>query len=197
MRSSSVTSNHDRLRRTFDLFLWCRVMFLLAVFLALPVIATAGTNYYVMQDPSAFPSDNNDGQVPVNTGPHGPWLTIGKAARTAFAGDTIYVQAGSYDERVTPANSGSSGSPITYVGGTGRIPSSGLGAKVRGFTLTNKSYITIEGFEITNAGMSSDSSVSIDARHTNYGQILNNFIHDTSSTAINTEVFTAGQSRRF
>jgi hypothetical protein len=43
-----------------------------------------------------------------------PWKTIQKAANTVVAGDTVYIKTGTYNERVIPANSGSSGSPIIY-----------------------------------------------------------------------------------
>lgn len=43
-----------------------------------------------------------------------PWKTIQKAANTMVAGDTCYIRAGIYRETVTPSNSGSVGSYITY-----------------------------------------------------------------------------------
>lgn len=45
-----------------------------------------------------------------------PWLTIGKAATTMVAGDTVYIAGDrTYRELVTPTNSGSSGSVISYI----------------------------------------------------------------------------------
>jgi hypothetical protein len=43
-----------------------------------------------------------------------PWLTIQKAANTAVAGDTVYVKAGTYAERLNLSNSGSAGKYITF-----------------------------------------------------------------------------------
>lgn len=43
-----------------------------------------------------------------------PWRTIQKAATTMVAGDTCYVRGGTYRETVTPLQSGTSLSPITY-----------------------------------------------------------------------------------
>ncbi|MCY2996247.1 MAG: carbohydrate-binding protein [Planctomycetota bacterium] len=44
-----------------------------------------------------------------------PLKTIQKAASIAAAGDTILIRAGTYRETVTPAHSGTSGAPITYL----------------------------------------------------------------------------------
>ncbi|MEI6194164.1 MAG: proprotein convertase P-domain-containing protein [Verrucomicrobiota bacterium] len=43
-----------------------------------------------------------------------PFLTIQKAANVMVAGDNCYIRVGTYREAVTPANSGTVGSPITY-----------------------------------------------------------------------------------
>jgi hypothetical protein len=67
-----------------------------------------------------------------------PWQTIGKAASTLVAGDTVQVQTGTYNERVNPANSGSAGNYIIY-------NANGL-VNVREITLASKSYIKIIGF---------------------------------------------------
>jgi hypothetical protein len=53
----------------------------------------------------------------VNTNPGtlaSPYLAIQKAASVMVAGDTCYVRGGTYRETVTPANSGTAGSRITY-----------------------------------------------------------------------------------
>src|SRR5512140_3133527 len=55
--------------------------------------------YYV--DPTG--DDSNAG-----TAAH-PWRTIQKAADTLVAGETVYIKAGTYHERVVPQNSGSAG----------------------------------------------------------------------------------------
>jgi hypothetical protein len=130
--------------------------------------------YYVDNtNPSA--NDNNPG-----TDPALPWRSIGKAARTLLAGQTVIVMAsGSYDERVTPANSGMAGNVIAYKAGAGARP------RVRGFTLTGKNYTTIDGFEITNTGFSADPNPAVFISSTNTGvQVLNNYIHHTASWAV-------------
>ena len=43
-----------------------------------------------------------------------PYLTISKAASVAVAGDIVFIKEGTYEETLTPANSGSAGSPIIF-----------------------------------------------------------------------------------
>ena len=64
----------------------------------------SGTTYYV----SPTGSDTDPGTESQ------PWKTIQKAADTLSAGDTVYIKAGTYQERVVPQNSGSAGIYITY-----------------------------------------------------------------------------------
>lgn len=73
-----------------------------------------------------------------------PYATCTKAASVAVAGDTINVGAGMYQERVTVPTSGTVGNPITYLGNS---------ATNRGFLISNKNYITIQGFSINNTNL--------------------------------------------
>ena len=43
-----------------------------------------------------------------------PWQTIGKAANTMVAGDSVFIRAGIYKESINPVNSGNPGAMITY-----------------------------------------------------------------------------------
>ncbi len=61
--------------------------------------------YYV----SKKGKDSNTGTV------NAPFLSISKAAAMAVAGDTVYVFAGVYRERVAPARGGTAGKPIVYM----------------------------------------------------------------------------------
>ena len=45
-----------------------------------------------------------------------PWQTLAKAADAAQAGDTVYLLAGTWGERLVPPRSGTDGSPITFMG---------------------------------------------------------------------------------
>jgi len=69
-----------------------------------------------------------------------PWKTIGKAANTLKGGDTAIVKAGTYNERVVVASSGSSGSLISFEAqGT---------VQCQGFTVKGN-YIQVKGFKVT------------------------------------------------
>ena len=81
-----------------------------------------------------------------------PFCTIQRGADLATAGQIVHVLHGTYAESVLPAYSGTAGNPITYWGDpgvtvTGTAPGTGFGAA---FGLTTKSYIVIDGFNVTN-----------------------------------------------
>lgn len=146
------------------------LLLLLSLLVAVPASAI---QYYV---DSTSGNDTNPG-----TSPSLPWKTLGKAAATLAFGDTVDIIAGSYDERITPANSGTPGNAITYQASVTCVPGSGTCPKLRGITLTNKSYIIVKGLEFTNAGFSSDTNATIIIGGTTGVQILNNYIHDTTT----------------
>lgn len=85
----------------------CIVFILICCLMGLNAIGQ--TNYYVGKNGS----DSNSGAVDQ------PFLTISKAASVATAGDTVFIHEGTYEEMVTPANSGSAGSPIVFQSFTG------------------------------------------------------------------------------
>jgi len=146
-----------------------RVILLTAILVAITFNAYA-TNYYVDKTASGA-SDSNNGLASISGGVGGPFATIGKCASVMVAGDTCNVLAGMYDERVSQRASGSSASRVVY--------NASVGVKVRGFTL-NGNYITVQGFEITASGMTSDSCCYRQVQI--YGSnalIYNNTIHDT------------------
>lgn len=145
-----------------------KLLFMLLLFAA---TAHAETYYVGKADTSA--SDLNPGTIVE------PWRTIGRAAAVMVAGDSVFVGNGTYDERVTPRNSGTSNDPITYAAMPLASP------KVRGFTLTGKNYTTIMQFEITNLGMSPDPyNAAIVATGSIGTWLLSNSIHDTVQQAI-------------
>ncbi len=121
---------------------------LLAVFLTLNIQAVT---YYVAKG-------GNDG----NSGTEAqPWLTIQKAANTIAAGDTVFIKVGTYNEKITPQNSGTPGNYITYssysndlviIDGQNSLPAGDhwLGL----FDVTQKSYIRIKGFRAVNSRFS-------------------------------------------
>ncbi len=134
-------------------------------------------NFYV----ATTGSDSNSGTIDL------PWKTIQKAASSATPGSTVFVRGGVYNEAVTIAVSGNaSDGPITFcnypnespiIDGTGlTVPSS-----VNGLILiANKSYITVQGFELRNYKTSTKNLVPVGIYISGTGdhiQLLQNKIH--------------------
>ena len=95
-----------------------------------------------------------------------PWKTIQHAADAAKPGDTVYVMAGKYDERVKVMSGGTEGKPIAFVALPRRS------ATVGGFDL-EASYLRVEGFEIT-----ADKPATAVQLRASHCQIVDNYIHD-------------------
>jgi hypothetical protein len=95
-----------------------------------------------------------------------PFKTVRRAADVAKPGDTVFVMAGKYDERVKVKASGTEGPPMAFVARPRRSTT------VRGFDL-EASCIRVEGFEIT--AEQPATAVQLRASHC---EILDNSIHD-------------------
>jgi hypothetical protein len=119
-------------------------LFALAIALACP-IGVRAAEYFV--SPSG--NDSHAGTLAQ------PWKTVSKGAATAEAGDTVYVRAGVYQERITLSRSGTAGSRITLRNYPSEVPVlDGTGQAVGGQTamidVAGRDYVTIAGFEIRN-----------------------------------------------
>jgi parallel beta-helix repeat protein len=131
--------------------------------------AHASTNY-VVDDTSASCSDTGQGSASQ------PFCTIAAAAQHAHAGDAVLVNAGAYvGTSVNPANSGTAGSPITFIANPGVTVSGGTKA----FALSGRNYVVISGFTITGTS-SAGISISNGANDT----VSQNAITDTGSYGI-------------
>ena len=112
--------------------------------------AAFGTTYYVRKSGSDF----SDGESPDQA-----VRTIGRGVELAGAGDTVYVGAGTYAEKVKIEKSGTSGSYISFVadtkgqktGDAGNVVVSGSGSEKTGFELKKSGYVRIKGFTITDS----------------------------------------------
>ncbi len=120
---------------------------------ALAAPASAATSYVV----------NNVSAACLDTGPgtvSQPFCTIAAGAKAAHAGDTVLVSAGTYaGTSVSPANSGTAGSPITFTASPGVSITGGT----RAFALSSRNYIVISGFTISgtsSAGISVSSGTN-------------------------------------
>jgi Putative Ig domain/Protein of unknown function (DUF1565) len=156
-----------------------------SVALALTVNAVStGSTFYV----STSGNDSNPGTL------GSPWRTIQHAANSVAAGDTVDVLAGTYNESVTIAASGSAAAgPVifqSYPGQTAVVDGTGLavsGSSTQGlFNIEDESYVTIQGFEIQNYQTSSASATPAGIWVTGSGsniQLLNNVIHNIVTTS--------------
>lgn len=162
----------------------------------LSCLAQAQQTYYVAKNGS----DSNSGSASA------PWLTIGHAALEAQAGSTVYVGAGTYNESVTFANSGTSSSPIVFNGqGAAIVDGTGVSccsspsfATSNGFIGTNTqglfnigaangvNYLTVEGFTIQNYKTASSAEVPLGILIVGGGtgiSVLNNTVKNIQTTA--------------
>jgi parallel beta-helix repeat protein len=103
-----------------------------------PLPPANGTIYVAGTNPSC--SDTGAGTSAA------PLCTISAAAARTSPGTTVVVSAGTYNEQVT-VRSGSAGSPVTFTAAPGAKVTV-TGGKY-GFYVSNKSYVTIEGFNVT------------------------------------------------
>jgi parallel beta-helix repeat protein len=118
-----------------------------------------------------------------------PWKTIQKAANTLSAGDTVYIRAGTYGERVVPQRSGSAGAEITYAAYPGEIPTlDGSGVAMPGdwaglFEIASRSYIRLSGLRVINAGPNpNNAAILVD--HSSYITIEKNSTQNSLSSGI-------------
>jgi len=144
-------------------------------------LLASGAEYHVAKSGS----DSNPGTAAQ------PWLTLAQAASIASAGDTVTVHAGSYNEKLRPANSGTSGAPIVFKANDGdTVIIDGSGLPVTGLSglvdLTNRSYLRIEGFEIRYYTTSTPNQVpaGILIQGASIGiELVENLVADIASTA--------------
>ena len=113
---------------------------LVSLALALP---SFGATYYVAT------TGNN-----ANTGqPSSPWRDIGYAAARVAPGDTVRVQAGTYEQRISISIGGNSGNWVNFLA-EGRVV-------CRGFDLIGVNFVRIIGFEITHTSLAYQRAIEI------------------------------------
>jgi len=115
---------------------------------------------YVVDPAATAASDTNPGTE------QSPFKTVQHAAGLLKPGDTVFVMAGRYDERVRVRASGAMGQPITFRA----MPRHSV--VVNGFDLQGD-YLRVEGFEIT--APKPLVAVQLDGSHC---EVLDNDIHD-------------------
>ena len=117
-----------------------------------------------------------------------PWQTIQKAADSLIPGDTVYIKAGTYQERVVPQNPGSADNYIVYAAYPGDMviidgTSINTPEWVGLFDITGKEYIRVSGLRIMNAGPGPHNP-GILVEQSNHIVIENNYVYNTSDSGI-------------
>ena len=141
-------------------------LFAIAVVLGMapqpPALATSPATLYV---DGSNPNCSNTG-----TGTQSlPFCTIGAAAGKVVAGQTVQVAGGTYNEKVTIPQSGTSSAPIVFTAAPGVT----VTGQSNGFVLSGRSWVTINGFSVTKTSdyginVSSSSSITISNNHVSY-----------------------------
>jgi hypothetical protein len=164
-----------------------RLISSIAWLLALATVRVSAATYYV----ATTGNDTNTGSLA------SPWRTIQKAANTLAPGDAALVRGGVYHEAVTINVSGNATSghvafqnypgETPIVDGTGLVvPPSGYAAGL--FQITDRSYVTIQGFEIRNYQTNSTSLVPAGIGITggsHHITVISNRVHDIINTNAN------------
>jgi len=106
-----------------------------------PYCLPTGNYYYIA---SSSCSDSYPGTLSQ------PWCTLSKAASTLQAGETVLVQNGIYPiYRINPTYSGTLNNPITFKANGNNVILDGSNQDI-GFYLSNRNYITVDGFRFQN-----------------------------------------------
>jgi len=106
-------------------------------------------------------SDSNPGTANL------PWLTIKKSTGYVLPGDTVFISAGNYPERVATRSTANGSDYITYTNNADGT------VEMRGFDI-NQDSVWIAGLSITNPGPNI-SGIKIDG---NYPKITGNYIYN-------------------
>jgi len=151
--------------------------------LALSTVQCFAANYYVATNGN----DTNPG-----TGTNAPWRTVQKAANTLTPGDVAFVRGGIYNESVTVNVSGNAaGGRVVFQNYPGEFPVlDGAGLTVPTadnglFLLEDRAFVTIQGFELRNYAVNSNSKVPAGIYISGACHdlsILNNHIHHIANS---------------
>lgn len=174
MRCFMIQRTHDGPYHSFRIG-----TFLIYVLMALLQAQTLyGVTYYV----APTGNDTNPGTEAR------PWKTIQKAADTMTAGDTVYIKAGTYHERILPQHSGQPNHYIEYTSYPGNvviIDGTGIALPEWGglFDISGKSYLKISDLRIINVGPNLNN-IGILVDQSSHIMIENNHTYNTMASGI-------------
>jgi hypothetical protein len=144
--------------------------------------SSAGITYYV-NNSWLGASDSNTGLSNTNTT---AWKTVQKAANTMVAGDTCWVQSGTYNESVTISSSGTDGNLISFKGVGRPVINKTDGAAAAVISISG-AWINFTGFNISAKDSSFEAgNVGIRlASGSNNSTVHDNIIITDSGTGVN------------
>jgi hypothetical protein len=156
-----------------------RAAALLAAVLSSPAPCVAAT-YYVS------PSGSDAGPGTIGA----PWRTIGKAATTLAPGDTVLIRAGTYNEQVRVAVSGTTGAEVTFAAYPGESPVldgtgiAGSSVDLAGlFEIVLQSWVRVRGLRVQHVGQG-DLTAGILVESSQHVTIESCSTYDTISSGI-------------
>lgn len=116
---------------------------------AIPVVSVAATIYVDRQIAPSSCGNYSPATRTCGSGTAVAYKTLQGGAAAAIASDTVLIRGGTYGEQLAPPRSGSDGQPITFRSYAGEtVTLSGL--SVPALWLIGRSYIAIEGLNVTN-----------------------------------------------
>ncbi len=142
--------------------------------------------------------DGSNGNDSANGSQTSPWRTLNKANRSAKAGDSIIIKAGTYSGQINPQNSGNNGNPITFTNnGSDEVLIAGSGSATP--VILAKNYIAVKGLQIKTANPPSGQHTNNVLIYGDYNSITdcqivgdNDVISEHSSGRRETGIFVAG-----
>jgi parallel beta-helix repeat protein len=161
------------IRRRRELSQWCSRSALRAavgvglVVLMLAQAGTAAADGSVLFVDEGSPSCSDAGSGTAIQ----PFCTIGAAAGRVSAGQTVQVASGTYPESVIVSTSGTSSAPIAFTVGPGADVV--LSGQVSGFTISGRSWVTVNGFSVTGTSsfgiqVANSSRITLSGNHVSY-----------------------------
>jgi parallel beta-helix repeat protein len=140
---------------------------LASLVLMLSAAASAAAADSILYVDRANPNCTNAGSGTVTQ----PFCTIGAAAGTVSAGQTVQVAAGTYAENVVVPSSGTSTASIAFTAAPGA--SVILSGQVSGFTISGRSWVTVSNFSVTGTSgygisVTNSAHITLSGNHVTY-----------------------------
>ncbi len=146
--SPGVCMNTGILSSSLSVLTGCKVWFF-CLFLILPHMSYAANLYVDQQIGAASCTNYSASTRSCGAGSETAYSNIAGAAAVAGPGDIVNIRAGTYNEALTPGNSGAQGNQLVYR--NHNLESVVLTGSLRpAINLTNRQHIVVEGLDVNN-----------------------------------------------